>query len=143
MRMTEGIELFKEAVPEKRDRLFKLILKKFRLSFHMVLSFVNGTVFYKYTHTVYNKMYKILIGRKRYEYKAFTHHNGYSPDLRTPKSFNEKLVNKKLYDFNPLIPVISDKWQVRNFVADRVGEEILNKVYQVTADSRTIFGFFS
>lgn len=114
------------------------ILRNVKISYSKLRSFFDGTVFYRYPNTFYNKFYKIIIGRERYEYKAFTHHLGYSPDLRNPKSFNEKLAHKKLFDFNPLLPIIADKWRVRDYVSGKVGDEILNKVYQVTSDSKSV-----
>ena len=45
--------------------------------------------------------------------------------LYNPKGFNEKLQWLKLYDRNPNYTMMVDKYLVRRFVADRVGEEYL------------------
>ena len=46
-------------------------------------------------------------------------------DLKHPRSFNEKIQWIKLYDHNPLYTVVADKYAVREYVKDKVGEEYL------------------
>lgn len=46
---------------------------------------------------------------------------GYEPDLRNPRSFNERIAWKILHDRNPLIPLTLDKVAVRPWVAERIG----------------------
>ena len=50
---------------------------------------------------------------------------GVWPDLRNPKTFNEKLQWLKLYDHNPLYTTLVDKYAVRRYIADKIGEEYL------------------
>lgn len=44
-------------------------------------------------------------------------------DLRHPKTFNEKLQWLKLYDRNPLYTTLVDKYRVKQWVADKIGEQ--------------------
>lgn len=46
-------------------------------------------------------------------------------DLVNPKTYNEKLQWMKLYYHNPLYPQLVDKYEVRKYVADIMGEEFL------------------
>ena len=46
-------------------------------------------------------------------------------NLRCPKTYSEKLQWMKLYDRNPLYNQLVDKYDVRAFVAERIGEEHL------------------
>lgn len=46
---------------------------------------------------------------------------GYWPHLKHPRSFNEKIAHRKIYDRNPLFNVIADKVQVRDFVEKKLG----------------------
>ncbi len=46
-------------------------------------------------------------------------------NLKNPTSFNEKLQWLKLYDRNPFYPSLVDKFEVRQFVKDTIGEEYL------------------
>ena len=52
-------------------------------------------------------------------------------DLSDPKTFNEKLQWIKLYDRNPAYCQMVDKYDVRKFVANRIGEEYLIPCYGV------------
>ncbi|GHC54008.1 ATP-grasp fold amidoligase family protein [Neogemmobacter tilapiae] len=54
----------------------------------------------------------------------FLRGNGYALDLRDPKTFNEKIHWRKLHDRNALFPVISDKFAVRAYVQERLGDEV-------------------
>lgn len=46
-------------------------------------------------------------------------------DLRNPVTFNEKLQWLKLNDRNPLYTQLVDKYEVRNYIAENIGEEYL------------------
>ena len=46
-------------------------------------------------------------------------------DLKNPKTFNEKLQWLKLYDRNPLYTTMVDKYAVRQYIRDKIGEEYL------------------
>ncbi len=50
---------------------------------------------------------------------------GYDPNLRQPRTFNEKLGWRILHDRNPLLALTTDKINVRRYVADRVGDDVL------------------
>ncbi len=45
--------------------------------------------------------------------------------LNEPKTFNEKLQWLKLYDRNPGYSVMVDKYRVREYIADKIGEQYL------------------
>lgn len=47
------------------------------------------------------------------------------PDLKNPQTFNEKLQWLKLHDRNPLYTTLVDKYAVRQYIADKIGEEYL------------------
>lgn len=53
----------------------------------------------------------------------FRVNGGYSMKLNDPQTFNEKLNWMKLHYHNPQLPLMADKYAVKQFVADRVGEE--------------------
>lgn len=50
---------------------------------------------------------------------------GYEPDLRTPRTYNERLAHKILHDRDPLLVRTSDKIAVREVVSERIGAEYL------------------
>ena len=48
---------------------------------------------------------------------------GYKLDLKSPQTFNEKLQWLKLYDRDPLYTKLVDKFEVKDFISDKIGEE--------------------
>lgn len=50
-------------------------------------------------------------------------------DLENPKTYNEKLQWLKIHDRNPLYTTLVDKYRVKRWVAERVGEEHVTKTY--------------
>lgn len=48
---------------------------------------------------------------------------GYKLDWNHPKTFNEKLQWLKLYDRNPLYTMMVDKYRVKQWVAEKIGEQ--------------------
>ncbi|WP_285271172.1 ATP-grasp fold amidoligase family protein [Halobacterium salinarum] len=56
---------------------------------------------------------------------------GYWPEIKSPRSFNEKIVHRKLFTDDEVFVKVSDKWLVRDYVARKVGSDILNEVYHV------------
>jgi len=63
---------------------------------------------------------------------------GYWPELRSPRSFNEKIIHRKLFTDRRLYSTVADKWSVRSFVRERVGSDVLTDVHHVTDDPDTI-----
>lgn len=55
----------------------------------------------------------------------------YPLDLNNPKTFCEKLQWLKLHDHNPLYHKLVDKYEVKTFVADKIGAEHVVKLYGV------------
>lgn len=57
------------------------------------------------------KLYKVKVGREL--------------NLENPQTFTEKLNWLKVYDHNPRYTMLADKYQVREWVAETIGEEYL------------------
>jgi hypothetical protein len=74
------------------------------------------------------------------ERRVFEERHGYSLDLKNPKSFNQKMCWKKIYDRNKLIPVTSDKYLVYDYIRNILGEEKIRLIplLFVTDDPRLI-----
>lgn len=51
------------------------------------------------------------------------------PNIKTPRTFNEKLQWLKLHDRNPLYTTLVDKFAVKDWVAERIGEQYITKTY--------------
>lgn len=52
-------------------------------------------------------------------------HMGKSLNLDHPQTFNEKLQWLKIYDRNPLYTTLVDKYEVKKYVADKIGEQYI------------------
>ena len=56
---------------------------------------------------------------------AFLLNMGRKLDLKNPKTFNEKMQWLKLYDRKPIYTTMVDKYAVKKYVADLIGEEYI------------------
>lgn len=50
---------------------------------------------------------------------------GYKLNLKNPKTFNEKLQWVKLHDRDPIMTKMVDKYEAKQYVADKIGEEYI------------------
>lgn len=62
---------------------------------------------------------------REYLEKKFYAMLGYSLDLSNPQTFNEKLQWLKLYDRKPEYTMMVDKYKVREYIKEKLGEEYL------------------
>jgi tetratricopeptide (TPR) repeat protein len=60
------------------------------------------------------------------------------PDLCKPESFNEKSLHRSLLEHTQMITLFQDKYAVREYVKERIGEKYLPKLYYATTDPTTI-----
>ncbi len=63
---------------------------------------------------------------------------GYYPHIKNPRSFNEKILHRKLFTDNDLFTLVEDKYAVREYVKERVNEDVLPELYYVTDDPNEI-----
>ncbi len=98
-------------------------MKKYKLFFKRIIN--NNNLIYIVFHNLYGYLIHFLntISDYRIEKRNFFKKLGYPLNLKNPQSFNEKIVWKKIYDRNPLLPITSDKYEVRSYVKDILGEE--------------------
>ena len=94
--------------------------------------------------TVYNYFfwYANILTNYYFEKKSFKKNLGYKLNLKNPRSFNEKVVYKKIHDRNPLLTRTADKYSVRSYVkevlGEKEGEKILIPLLYVTDKPKTI-----
>lgn len=72
-----------------------------------------------------NGTYTSLLPDKIYLKKLYKKRMGKKLNLTNPKTFNEKLNWIKLYDRRPEYTMMADKYAVREYVKDKIGEEYL------------------
>lgn len=78
------------------------------------------------SHGFYNWM-----SDKAYLEKAFKIRMGTPLNLDNPKTFNEKIQWLKLYDRNPKYTRMVDKYEVKKYVADLIGDQYIVPTYGV------------
>lgn len=81
---------------------------------------------------------KSILGERLHQKSLMYFFLGYWPHIRHPRSFNEKIMHRKLYSDNDMFAVVEDKWRVREYVAENIGAWVLPEVYHVTDDPDTI-----
>jgi TupA-like ATPgrasp len=64
--------------------------------------------------------------------------HGAYPRLLLPRTFNERILRRKVFDRRPLLTQLTDKYAVREYVAQRLGPDILPKVHWVTSNPAAI-----
>ncbi len=79
------------------------------------------------------RMIQVLPDRSFISLKFFSI-GGRFPNLDVPRNFTDKVQVRKLYDRDPLFPVMVDKHAVKKFVSDRVGEDYVIKTLWVGRD---------
>jgi len=63
-----------------------------------------------------------------YAKRLFKKKLGYPLNLKNPRSFNEKINYKKLFDRDPLLVRTTDKYAVRGYVREILGDEAANNI---------------
>jgi len=81
---------------------------------------------------------KRLLGAQLHQKLLMYTRLGYWPQIKEPRTFNEKILHRKLYTNDGRFSTIENKWGVRDYVSERVGKEVLPEVYHVTDDPETI-----
>lgn len=74
---------------------------------------------------LFDKAYYYFCPDKIYLNNKFREVFGRDIDWEHPTTFNEKLQWLKVYDRNPLYTKLVDKYEVRKYVAEKIGEEYL------------------
>jgi len=85
----------------------------------LIIIYILQTFFAKHMsdETYIKKIYKLRIGERLH--------------LDNPVTFNEKMTWLKLYDRNPRYPMLADKYEVKKYVADLIGNEYVVDNYGV------------
>lgn len=64
--------------------------------------------------------------------------HGAYPNLFHPRSFSEKIQYRKLFDRRPELVTFADKFAVRDYVRQRLGNDVLTTLYHLTEDPNDI-----
>lgn len=64
-----------------------------------------------------------FLNTEKYIFRIFRKRMGRELNLRNPQSYSDKLQWLKLYDHNPLYTMLVDKYEVKKYVANKIGEQ--------------------
>ncbi|MHB9024673.1 MAG: ATP-grasp fold amidoligase family protein [Armatimonadota bacterium] len=73
--------------------------------------------------------FRRFAARHGYYEHLFRRRYGRAPDYASPRTFSDKLAWMRLHDRNPLYTQLVDKIAVRDYVRERVGEDVLVPLY--------------
>lgn len=85
---------------------------------------------------------RLVLGKKYYTYFRFTVTHRYIPNFKNPRSFSEKIIYRKFNSDPHLLSKYVDKYTVREFIKDKIGEEYLIPLIKVV-DSLSVKDFDS
>ena len=83
----------------------------YQMIFHPIRSF-KRLVEYMETHRMNDD--------EKYFYLRHKAIFGYKPDFKNPKTFNEKIIHRMLYDRNPIYTYLADKLKARIYIASKL-----------------------
>lgn len=94
----------------------------------------NGYFYYlKLKEIYFRKKFNSVEKKEKYIQNKFKENLSYEIDFsKEPKTFNQKIQFRKLYDNNPLYSTCSDKYRVREYIKEKIGEKYLIPLYLVT-----------
>lgn len=84
----------------------------------------NTVIFYEKYFTTKGR-YTCILPDKLYLKMMYTQRLGKKINLKKPKTFSEKQNWLKLYDRRPEYTMMADKYKVREYIADKIGEDYL------------------
>ena len=84
-------------------------------------------------------LYKtIMYNDEQFKIKVYTSRHGRRPDLKNPLSFTEKLLWSSMNYRDDRFVTYADKYLVRKYVQEKIGEEYLIPIYDVTDDINSL-----
>jgi len=96
-------------------KLYQKIKEKIKENYLLYVILINLKAYFFY--------YLNKVSVYQYTKMKFYKRLGYPLNLKNPISYNHKLVWKKIYDRNPLLPITADKYQVRSYIREILGED--------------------
>jgi len=79
-----------------------------------------------------------IVGSHLYTKIIHSLHLKYLFNSKHPRSFNEKIVHRMLYDFKNSHIILSNKCKANSYVKEKIGEHVLNRTYFIGDDADII-----
>lgn len=104
--------------------LLQIIVKKYLKSIYQN-SNIGYYVLWPFTRIYQFKLHKKYLQRETFVKQKFKNAFGYELDLKNPETLNEKINWLKLNFWHPRATQLADKYAVRQYVAETIGEQFL------------------
>ena len=88
-------------------------------------------------------LYRLIISKLPKKYRlALTYFRtfGVFPNIENPQNFNEKVLNRILYDKDSQFSLLADKYAVREYVQEKIGEDYLIPLILCTENPDDLYG---
>lgn len=82
--------------------------------------------------------FRCILDDQDYISRQFEYRVGYRPNLIVPRTFNEKIQWLKLHDRNPEYTNLVDKYEVKKYIAAKVGKEYVIPTLEIYDDFNQI-----
>lgn len=98
---------------------------------------LNSITFLK-LYNIFLKTRIAVIGENKWENNRFVNFQSYTPDLKNPKTLNEKMAWLKLNYFQPFYIKCCDKYLVHQYLIDKLGKDYAPRLVFVTQDPKAL-----
>ena len=98
-------------------KIIKRLLKKFNIEQEIIYFYNRISYFWKSDEEYYRRAYRKQFNREL--------------NLKDPKTFNEKVIKRILFDKQEIYSKLADKYLVREYVKSKIGEKYLVPIYGV------------
>jgi len=105
---------------------------------NLKIRFVRNTFLGNVIGYIYNWANTRLVPDKMYAMRRYKRRFGSAPNLENPRTLNEKIVWLKLNDRTPLHTQCADKFAVREYISEKIGDEFLVPLYYHTFKAQNI-----
>lgn len=94
-------------------------------------------LFYWYVRTK-QRCNKLIVSDRQYVEKKFAQRFGMKPDLTNPRRYNEQVSRILLTQPTRLMVKCADKYEVRSYVEEKAGKDLLNELNGVFSDLHSL-----
>lgn len=96
------------------------------------------TMFGRILIFIYHSTRNIILSDELYVKLTYKKVFGQMPDLKNPRTLNEKIIWLKLNNRNPMTTICSDKFLVRDYISKKIGSQYLVPLYYQTQIAENI-----
>lgn len=87
-------------------------------------------------------LYRLIISKLPKKYRlslSYFRVFGVFPNVENPRNFNEKVLNRILYNKDPQFSLLADKYAVRTYIKEKIGEDYLIPLVFCTENPRDLY----